>query len=381
MGWSRLLVSTATILCLGAVSAACTSPLDIDDQPPHAAAPDGFPIGVSFGDRLAAADQDDVDTALDDVVRLGANWIRIDLSWARLQPTSSASFDWTGIDRVVEAARARDLQVLGILAYTPVWARAPGCESFACPPISLTDFADFATTVVEHLRPYGVTTYEVWNEPNLPKFWIAPDPVAYRNLLVRTNQAIKAEDPDATVLFGGMAPTGPLGGAINAGIFLQEACSTGACSLVDGVAYHPYTFPRTPDEETSGNSAWERMTQESPGQPSMEQVLQEAGLDATPLWLTEFGAPTGGNGLAADGSAARALDPAVDHVTEELQARIISEGVTATLADPGRFGALFLYTWQDLDEYGDSEDHFGLRRADGSRKPAWAALREAIGRR
>jgi hypothetical protein len=64
-------------------------------------------------------------------------------------------------------------------------------------------------------------------------------------------------------------------------------------------------------------------------------------------------------------------------VDEATQSAIIEEGVRLASADRS-VRALFVYTDRDLDTSSATvENFFGLRRADGTAKPAWLALQVA----
>jgi hypothetical protein len=54
-----------------------------------------------------------------------------------------------------------------IIDYTPAWARASGAagNQFG-EPASASAFATFAGEVAARYAPMGVSTYEIWNEPN-----------------------------------------------------------------------------------------------------------------------------------------------------------------------------------------------------------------------
>lgn len=326
----------------------------------------GFPVGVSFGERLTRASPADVSTALDDVVALGARWVRLDVSWPSIQPFSPDEHDWTALDRVVGAARARRLHVLGVVTWSAPWVRDPGCSTFTCPPSSAASYALFAGQVAQRYRG-RIAAYEIWNEPNLDQFWVSPDPRRYRELLTGAALALHESDPRAQVLMGGLAANDRQDGVEDAGEFLRVACSGGACRGLDGVAYHPYTYPLEPTAP-GADTPWQRMTRSTRQGPAIDDAMEDAGIDPTSLWITEYGAPTGG--ASADGVPTGAVD-------EAQQARILASGVRAAAAIP-QVRALMIYTWRDLSTGGTIEDHFGLRRLDGSPKPAWEATRRAV---
>jgi len=48
--------------------------------------------------------------------------------WASVQPTDTASFNWTRMDRAASQARARGQRVLFTLGQTPVWASSNPTE-------------------------------------------------------------------------------------------------------------------------------------------------------------------------------------------------------------------------------------------------------------
>lgn len=333
-----------------------------------------LPLGVSFGDRLRTASDDELNRALDDVVSLYASWIRVDLSWNALEPREGVT-DWAGTDRLMDAAAARGIEVLGVIGYTPAWAREPSCDSgFNCPPASTAAFASFAGRVAERYRDRGLRTFEVWNEPNLPLFWASPNPAVYRDLLVTTAASIRAASPASRILFGGLSNHNPQPGTIEPAAFLAAVCAAGPCP-VNGVAFHPYTTPRLASDVSAPVTGWARMTL-SGSQPSLHQVMTDAGLTDARIWITEYGAPTGGNGREAVSAADPGSNP-VDHVSEAVQAQIVASGIEQSYLQRDLVGGFFVYTWRDLDYYHDREDHFGLVRLDGSRKPAFDAFRRS----
>jgi hypothetical protein len=316
-------------------------------------------VGLAFGDSLAALTPSALGRALDDVVALHMTWIRVDMSWARLQPHSATGFEWTATDAIVGAARHRHLHVLGLLGYTPAWARASGCRSFVCPPRSPAAFAQYAAAVAARYRGSAVAAYQVWNEPNIAQFWASPDPEAYGLLLADTTAALRRADPRALIVFGGLAVTGTTGSAVAAGTFLTRSCAARPCR-VDAVGYDPYTYPALPSSATRPPNGWQQMSE-------LRAAMAAAGLAAVPIWVTQFGAPTDYPG----GS-----DPRL--VSDTQQARILLDGLRLAAPASSGIGALFVNTWRDSATRGSREDHFGIENADGTRKPAFAALARAL---
>src|SRR6202043_251802 len=112
-------------------------------------------------------------------------------------------------------ARSRNLTLLPILAYTPPWARPPGCATPKWAPADPNAFATFAAAAASRYAPMGIHTWEIWNEPNIVGFWQpTPNVTQYVNLLKATSKAIKAVDPQSFIVSGGLAPTGASNGNI-----------------------------------------------------------------------------------------------------------------------------------------------------------------------
>ena len=331
-------------------------------------------IGLSYGDSLTQLSDAQLDSEFDDAVTLGANWVRIDVLWADVQPDDPSTFQWADIDRTVQAARSRGLTVLPILNSTPAWARQAGCTTEFCGPADPSQFAAFAAAAARRYAPQGVHTWEIWNEPNIVNFWQpTADPAAYVALLRATTPAIRAADPTATLISGGLAPAPSSGGSIGQLAYLAAFARLGGLALVDAVGYHPFSFPVPPEYNSSWN-AWNQITGTA---TSFRSILAANGAAGKKLWLTEYGAPTNGPGAVATTDDYNITHQA-DHVDEAYQAALATDAVAAARRAPG-VAALFWYS--DRDE-GTSrvtaENFFGLRRYDGTAKPAFAALKAAI---
>jgi hypothetical protein len=328
-------------------------------------------VGIAYGHRLLGLSEKDLGAALDEAVAVGARWVRADLPWGDVQPGSRDAYRWSRFDRIVAAAHERGLTLLPILAYTPLWARPAGCAGDKCAPADPAAFAAFAAAAAARYAPSGIHTWEIWNEPNSSDFWKPrPDPAAYTTLLRATGRALRHADSSAQVLLGGLAAGHSQGGSISPAQFLAAVAARGGNRLVDGVGYHPYTYPYLASDRTVWRTPWERIG-------DLESVLAAHGTPGMPLWITEYGAPTGGPGPASDGRRG-ALDGATTHVTEARQAVIAADVVRTAAATP-HVRALFWYSDRDLGtDPATRENFFGLRRADGSAKPALAALRRAV---
>lgn len=348
--------------------------------PAAAAAPRPLRIGTAFGNELMWASDAELASALDKTRQLGADWIRVDLPWADIQPTSPSEHLWHRFDRIMAAAAGRDLRVIATLAYTPAWARLGSCPHQSCRPRDFAEFARFAREAATRYSRWGLHHWEIWNEPNTQAFWYPrPDAADYAQLLRLTAAAIKGVDGSATVLLGGLAAVQSAGADIPQVTFLADVTMYRGTHAADGVAFHPYTFPFLPShyDPDGWRTSWNTIHGYDPsvaGFSSLRHVLDTYGLGHQQIWLTEYGAPTCG---PRSGSAG---DPGsdVDHVTEQRQAAIAADAVRVAMTDPA-LGALIWYSERDRSwDPSTTENCFGLRRPDGSPKLSWWAFRDAV---
>ena len=325
----------------------------------RAAGPESF--GIAVGGAIQNEDALTLAKDLDAIRDVGSKWIRIDINWSQIQAGGPASYEWGAIDRLVQAATARGMKVLGVIQSTPEWARPPDTSSRYGPDPG--QYAAFAGVAVQHYSAMGVHAYEVWNEPNSPSFWAPrPDVAAYTEVLKAAYPAIKAADPQATVLSGGTAPAATTATSYSPVDFLSGIYANGGGLSFDAVSHHPYCWPAVPGEAQNW-SAWYQMYGTS---PSLRSVMIDHGDGAKKIWGTEFGAPTNG--------------PPGSYVGEAEQASMITRAYELWMGYEWA-GPLFTYQGRDLGtETSTRENFFGLLRNDFSPKPAFAAYQAAAAR-
>jgi hypothetical protein len=329
-------------------------------------------VGLAY-ETLNFLTDDELATALDTAAVLGATWIRFEFSWRDVQPDSPQEYKWDRFDRVVEEARRRNLNLLPILTYTPAWARPTGCSSDKCAPADPAQFARFAVAAAQRYSPSGLHTWEIWNEPNSADFWQpAADPVSYTQLLRDSSEAIRRADAEALVVMGGLATLETAGGNVSIADFLSGP-SESPIQFVDALAVHPYTYPNPPSRLGPWANPW---LPDASGLPYVQKILRDLGAPNLPIWITEYGAPTGGTESPSGQALSHSSE--INHVTESEQAAIAADAIATAASEPN-VGAVFWYTYRDLAGQTDStENYYGIERVDGSPKPAFTALAEAI---
>lgn len=312
-------------------------------------------FGVSAPELLGATPAQ-VTAAVTNMASIGLRWVRADADWAAIQPSSASSFDWSATDEIVKAAASAGMSVDLVIDDSPAWANSSGSAGTFTQPTSATAFAAFAGEVAAHYGPMGVHAYEIWNEPNWQQFWLpTPNPSFYTSMLKDSYAAIKAVQPGSTVISGGLAPATTDGNDYSPIDFLTAMYANGAAGSFDALGYHPYSYPALAGAYEQW-SAWSQMDQTS---PSIRSVMGANGDGAKQIWITEVGAPSAGS----------------EGVGTAAQAQEITQVVQLAKSTPG-IGEVFFYTYQDSAV---DPDYFGLLNADGSQKPAWAALVAALG--
>jgi hypothetical protein len=238
----------------------------------------------------------------------GVESVRVPITWTVVQATRGASFNWNGIDTEVEEASIAGIQVFPFLSGVPTWTGVPSVSvpgsggSVKAPahlPVSgvaRSGWVAFVQAAIGRYGPNGsfwaehpnvpklpVRTWQIWNEENFVYFVTKPNPAEYGKLVGISYGAVKAVDPGAKVVLGGMFAR-PKGGRSKAkpkrnyfaADFLQQMYRTtpGVKAKFNGVALHPYSYNY----------------QELPGEIDELRTVMAKGHDGGKgLWITELG--------------------------------------------------------------------------------------------
>jgi hypothetical protein len=309
----------------------------------------------------------DMNRQLDLVKRSGAAITRVDVGWASVQQGGPGRLERWYLDRldaVVAGADRRGLKLLLTFMNTPCWAStAPASVKRGCAgawwsrgvsAYAPTDPARYADAIGMLAARYRgrVAGWEIWNEPNLADFFRAPDPAAaYAALVKSAYPAVKAADPAALVVAGSLSQSDAA--------FTQALYDDGIKGSFDALSIHPYSDDASPLDARSNA---DRRVSFIRGVPAVRQVMVR-NRDAGPIWLTESGWST---------AQVRTPDPWRNGVSEADQARFLG----LQMQQAAKWPWVRATIWYDLvDDGGDPAEllgHYGLRRTDGTAKPAWA---------
>ncbi len=218
------------------------------------------------------------------------------------------------------------------------------------PPKDPDAFAAYAAVLAT--RYPQIQSWEIWNEPNTSFFWRPAVSVkSYTNLLLKTYRAVKAANPKATVILGGLSPGASNGAkdSIPAADFLSMLYQNGAGASFDAVAYHAY-----------GDGPLEYWLADA--LEELRSVMHANGDDAKRIWITEIGCYTNGSGS----------------VSETWQSQYLTESRTFLAGIP-YIESVFWYTLRDGNASTTPEMNYGLFRSDGTPKLAVKAFSAPLG--
>ncbi len=244
---------------------------ELQATPPTPAEPSALPASL-FG---VSIDRPAIFATVDLAAASGASWMRYgDIFWARVEPEQGQR-RWEALrqtDAELLAVRSRGLTPIVVVREAPAWAQArPGTLCGPIKPDAYAAFGDFMADLAARYSqpPFNIHHWEIWNEPDVDPAlvgadsgvgcWGQPsDPFfgggAYGELLKVIAPRIRAADPQAQIVFGGLLldcdpaapPADRTAEACRPGLFLEGALRAGAGDAFDILDYHAYSY-WTPD--------------------------------------------------------------------------------------------------------------------------------------
>lgn len=297
----------------------------------------GSRIGTDIHEQLGA----NLDKVLDMVQASGMKWVRADFNWINLN-NQNGVFNWTAPDQMISKATARGIKVYPTLFGTPQWATDDAMWNGV--PRNVSDWTNFVTAAVN--RYPQVTTWGIWNEPNLSQFWSGTRQQYIDNILKPASDAIHAANPNAKAV-------GPeLAHLVSADWddWLSDVLDQ-ASDKIDILTHHSY------GTNTKINQNLEGYNIIFFHQDGLKDVLQEKNWNK-PVWLTETGWMSDDYGLQGQ----------ADNYTTMLNQWMTN--------DPNR-------NWLDKIFFFDMQpsppgDGYSILDGDMNGKPAYFALKDFI---
>jgi hypothetical protein len=249
MSASRLIL--AFVIGLACASAAQAG-LAVDaTRPSDSAGASTFSKRMSFAileDYDKGEDLREVERDFALMQELGITTWRGSFGWDDYEPTPG-HYDFAWLHRFVKLAARHGIQLRPYIGYTPAWAgveRLDDSEVWNDPPARLEQFNRFVEKLARALQQYpNLRSYEIYNEENVEQWWDGTVG-EYNAVLAAGANAIRAQDPDAQVLLGGMVWPDVE--------WLEATCAEHAnADRIDVVPFHAYPETWTPASVTVEN--------------------------------------------------------------------------------------------------------------------------------
>jgi len=321
----------------------------------------------------------------------GFGWVRVQLQWSEFEP-SPGNYNTAVYDTIIGAASNGGANVLVSVVKAPAWA------SPSHPGALPENTAAFARTMRYLAARYSgeVQAWEIWNEQNLAgEVGGQVSVVPYFETLKAGYGAVKAVDPRAIVLFGGLTPTGlnDPAVAINDVEYLREfyAYRGGeGRNYFDVLAAHPGSAANPPDTkfpENPGTGACPPKYAAQEGNcwkntpdfyfrrvEDQRAVMVEVGDAPKQIWLTEFGWDSCQRGLPAPNGYEYCA-----RTSEAQQAQYILRAFAIAREEWPWMGAMFLwnlnYAATPSIQTSDEKYAWSVLRGDWSNRAAFEAIK------
>lgn len=195
----------------------------------------------------------------------GVKWIRLGFRWDEIE-YDKGKYLFDKNDALIKLASGHNFKVLGVLTKTPKWASPD--KDLVSPPKDIEDWRKFVRETITRYKGQ-VNHWEIWNEPDIKKFWKGTDD-EYINLLKAAYVVIKGIDPSIKVLSAGLDGNGEK--------YLDKLLGLNLASYCDIIAFHPYS--------NSPEKSLKRVK-------NLVSIMERHNVKK-PIWLTEIGWQTGG---------------------------------------------------------------------------------------
>lgn len=278
------------------------------------------------------------DTGFDLLERMGISWIRGNVNWPNIE-TKRHNY---ALDKGTESFFKRNMEKYGGKFHMyPILGdnnsllgdgKEYTYENFGSK--KATDaFGEFAEACAELMKPYGVDTLEIINEPNLSKV-LKPD--IYAGVLESVYRIVKEDYPNVKIA----GPTVAEIPVTSETDYIPELFKKGGLKNIDIVSVHPYNWRFAP--EFAGNI--EKINK-------LRELCKEYGKPNVPIWATETGYPTA--------TKNQQIREAGNDTGVLAQAQWMSRSIIINISEH-ILDKIFLYTLHDGADPTNTEARFGI---------------------
>jgi hypothetical protein len=295
----------------------------------------------------------------------GARWVRIPFHWDYIEPenTTPENYRWSAaLEEQLADLSTKNVRVILMLHFNPSWAATYSGGPIDLAPMS--ELVEFMTASVARYGapPYNVKHWEIYNEPDNSWEYYAEkgygyfghNPQGYVDILSAIYGPIKAIDPNAKVVFGGLShdwlDTDEYPGPFVED-FVDNVLLLGGGDYFDVMNFHYYATSHIRWDQYGqgiiGKATHLRDKLAAQGVVDKPFICTEAG-----MWSSEYSDPPG---------------------SDELQSRYVGQLFARSAAADLEFTIWFKLV--DSPQVGATL--YGLTNADYSPKPAFNAFQTA----
>lgn len=309
------------------------------------------------------------------VQKSGFEWVRLQLEWSQFQAHGPESWDPLPMDRVVQDLYSGGIKILVVVAKAPEWALDPSGQQL------LKDYGDFERFMAFVADRYKgrVQAWEIWNEQNLAHEVNGTVRSAdYVDLLRAGYNGVRASDPNALVVFGGLTPNGVNDPsiAIDDVQYLEEVYAVNDGEVrqyYDIMGAHVSATHTTPDNSFPDNPGPEGWSDHPSfyfrrAEELREVMVANGDADKT-MWITEFGWTTENQAPGYEYGANNSEEEVAEYLTRSFEIMLDEWGWVS-----GAF--VWNLNWSTLSPPEDEKHPWSAVNADWSLRPAFEAMRD-----
>lgn len=297
---------------------------------------------------------------LDDLAAGGVKYVRMDISWAQIQPTGPGSYDMAYavpmIDQRLAEITARGMKALLLFHWAPAWSS--GTTAMNGVPRDPVEFGVAAAWAANRWQS-SLAGIELLNEPDSSAFLADTSPVTYTKLITAAYPRIKAVAPDLTVVAG--APM-----YVKTSWYTQFYANGGADNY-DALGIHPYIAVTDQPPSTCETNQW--MEYYPCNIPHLVKLMADNGDADKKIWATEYG------WSSHDESSYSSPVPNWKRGTTEAEQAQFLIDMQNYVGQWPQVEAMFWYTSWNKNTGDQMEDNWGLLKRDFTRKPAYFAMK------
>ena len=272
----------------------------------------------------------------------GIKWIRIDIFW-NLVEYQKGKYNYTEVDRVINYAHKNGLSVLAVLTGTPNWACSNKGPNY--PANNVSNWSNFVTKMVQRYKS-KVKYWNIWNEPNLKRFFIYDKDVFVNKIFLPGAKALRSADRSAFIVGPGLSHSQEQD---QEWFFWLKYILTTCKDYIDVVSHHMY-------KDEGPYYMYISLEEGEHFLPAVKEIIEETGHGDKPFWIAETGWHTGKFSESVQ----------ADYYLEMLQRRKMKDY-------PNK-----IFFYEIIDDPSPGANPFGILMANLREKTAFEVYRDFI---